>query len=81
MLGRVVDIAEYRSRKDADRGSSLRSFGLLPCPRCDRETPASQLFDGGARFVCDDGHAAVEWSYDGNGGVVIDGRPRRFLAR
>jgi hypothetical protein len=27
------------------------------------------------------GHSQVEWTYDGMGGVVIDGRARRYIAQ
>lgn len=80
MLGRIVDIAEYRNRRASEAAASLRAFGRLPCPRCACGTEASSIVDGGARFVCDAGHAEVCWTYDGMGGVVIDGKKRRFIA-
>lgn len=82
MPGRVVDIADYRNRRNAQRIASIKGFGRLPCPRCDRETEACELVEGGARFVCQaEGHADVDWTYDGMGGVVIDGRARRFITQ
>lgn len=77
----VVDIAEFRNRRALEKSEALRRFGRLPCPRCDSETEAEELVQGGARFVCRaDRHAVVEWTYDGDGGVVIDGRRRRYIA-
>lgn len=82
MCGLVVDIAEYRSRRAAEKTAAVKGFGRLPCPRCDRETDACDLVEGGARFVCSAvGHSQVEWTYDGMGGVVIDGRARRYIAQ